>query len=162
VRQPVGDAVRAFAPTAVRAHLTITLESGPPAIVIGDPERVRQVLANVLENAAKYARSSITVGVVPGPTMTAVRVDDDGPGISPDDLPHVFERLYVSRRHPVRAEVGSGLGLAIVHQLAVAMGGDAAAGVAPTGGARIEVRLPTAEPLVIPPPASTIGAPSAV
>ena len=49
-------------------------------------------------------------------------VDDDGPGIAPADLPHVFDRLYTSRTVPGRV-VGTGIGLAIVRELAVAMGG---------------------------------------
>ena len=73
-----------------------------------------------------------------------MRVDDDGPGIAADDVAHVFDRLYVSRRSPVRTGVGTGLGLAIVRQLVEAMGGTAAAGAAPGGGARIDVVLPLA------------------
>ena len=69
-------------------------------------------------------------------------VDDDGPGIAPHDLPHVFERLYVARHEPTRRESGSGLGLAIVHELVPAMGGQVAAEPAPGGGARLTVRLP--------------------
>ena len=53
----------------------------------------------------------------------------------------MFERLYVSRHEPVRKETGSGLGLAIVHELAVAMGGTVTAEAAPSGGARMSVRL---------------------
>ena len=73
--------------------------------------------------------------------MARITVDDDGPGISPDDLPHVFERLYASRTVPGRA-VGTGIGLAIVHELAGAMGGDAQ--VEPIGsvGTRFVVTLP--------------------
>ena len=69
-------------------------------------------------------------------------VDDDGPGIAPDDLPHVFERLYTSARHPARRS-GSGLGLAIVSELVAAMGGSVRAVPPPAGltGTRLEVRL---------------------
>ena len=70
-------------------------------------------------------------------------VEDDGPGIAPEDLPHVFERLYVSAHRPSRRESGSGLGLAIVRQLVEAMGGTVEATSAPTGGARLAVTLPT-------------------
>ena len=68
-----------------------------------------------------------------------LRVTDDGPGISDQDLPHVFERLYVAASRPVREESGSGLGLAIVRELAQAMGGEASArgrarSAAPHGG----------------------------
>jgi two-component system sensor histidine kinase MprB len=72
-------------------------------------------------------------------------VDDDGPGIATEDLPHVFERLYVSKHQPTRREVGSGLGLAIVRELVEGMGGSVQAADNPNGpGARMEVRLPLA------------------
>ncbi len=71
-----------------------------------------------------------------------VTVDDDGPGIDADDLPHVFERLYASRSQPQRRESSSGLGLAIVRELVDAMGGEVGAGVAPSSGARLWFRLP--------------------
>ena len=71
-----------------------------------------------------------------------VTVDDDGPGISAHDLPHVFERLYVARHQPERRENSSGLGLAIVKELVTGMGGQVDATAAPGGGARLSVRLP--------------------
>ena len=82
------------------------------------------------------------VGVAAAAQTAMVWVDDDGPGITAADLPHVFERLYVSRHEPARKESGSGLGLAIVHDLVVAMGGAVSAEAAPSGGARFVVRLP--------------------
>jgi two-component system sensor histidine kinase MprB len=83
-------------------------------------------------------------------TITAARddrwgvlaVDDDGPGIAPADLPHVFDRLYVARSQPSRRENSSGLGLAIVRELVDAMGGSVVATQSPSGGARLVVRLP--------------------
>jgi signal transduction histidine kinase len=69
-------------------------------------------------------------------------VHDDGPGVDPDEVGHVFERLYTARDTPGRT-VGTGLGLAIVRELAVAMGGHAAASAAGgSGGATFTVRLP--------------------
>ena len=119
---------------------------GSPVIAHADPARVLQLLGNLLDNACKFARSRVDVHVTDELGMAVLRVDDDGPGIAPDDRPHVFERLYVSGRRPERAEVGSGLGLAIVRQLAEAMDGSVAVNAAPSGGARIEVRLPLAQP----------------
>ena len=105
-----------------------------------DPDRLAQVVANLVDNALKFAAH---IGDGPGDSRSGsdaiLVVDDDGPGIAPEDLPHVFERLYVSRHEPVRRETGSGLGLAIVHELVVAMGGTVAAEAAPTGGARMSV-----------------------
>jgi two-component system sensor histidine kinase BaeS len=74
-------------------------------------------------------------------------VIDDGPGIAEEDLPHVFDRLYVARRSPQRKESGSGLGLAIVRELVGAFGGTVAARPAGPGrrGTRVEVCFPRAE-----------------
>ena len=95
-----------------------------PAPGFADPQRLAQIVANLVENALKYASTVVTVGVRTVGDRIEVRVDDDGPGIAPNDLPHVFERLYTSRTVPGRI-VGTGIGLAIVHELAAAMGGDA-------------------------------------
>jgi len=110
--------------------------------VSADPDRVAQVLANLIENACKYSRSQVFVSCRTDGGRAVVTVDDDGPGIGADDLPHVFERLYRSSRRPERKENASGLGLAIVRELVTAMGGGVAAGGAPSGGARLSFWLP--------------------
>jgi signal transduction histidine kinase len=139
---PVNDAVRAFVPAAEAAGLTVSVRpAGMAATVLADPARVQQVLGNLLANAAKFARSRIEVSVVAAQNGWLLRVDDDGPGIPPDEREHVFERLYATRTVPARAEVGSGLGLAIVQQLVTAMGGAVHADESPLGGARLEVRF---------------------
>jgi signal transduction histidine kinase len=137
--------VRAFRPTAEAAGLAMTVQPPPTAAVaLADPERVQQVLGNLLANASKFARHRIDVSISADDGGWLVRVDDDGPGIPPDERAHVFERLYAARTPPLRAEVGSGLGLAIVHQLVGAMGGTVRADESPLGGARLEVRFPAA------------------
>src|SRR6202011_3919208 len=95
--------------------------------VVADADRLAQVVANLSENALKYAASRIDVGMwfrmsPEGVATAQITVDDDGPGIPADDLPHVFERLWTSPRGQAR-QVGSGLGLAIVAELTAAMGG---------------------------------------
>ena len=110
--------------------------------VHADPDRVAQVLANLVENAAKYAQSSVLVSARADGQWATVTVDDDGHGIAASDLPHVFERLYVARERPQRKENSSGLGLAIVRELVHAMDGEVEAGSAPNGGARLSFRLP--------------------
>lgn len=117
-----------------------------PVAVMADPDRLAQALANLTENAGKYARSAVTLMVESGGARATVTVDDDGPGIAEHDLPHVFERLYVARHVPERRENASGLGLAIVRELVTGMGGDVGAGRAPNGGARLWFRLPVAGP----------------
>jgi signal transduction histidine kinase len=128
--------------------------SSGPVPVQADADRLAQVLANLIENASKYARTTVHVGAAANAGVAMVWVDDDGPGIAPADLPHVFERLYVARHEPARKESGSGLGLAIVHELVTAMGGTVVAEAAPGQGARFVVRLPLAGSSTMVTPAS--------
>jgi signal transduction histidine kinase len=135
--------VDGFRPDAEASQVTLTTAGATDGIVVrADPDRLAQVVANLVDNALKFARTSVIVSTSRSGPEAVLTVDDDGPGIATEDLPHVFERLYVSRHDPVRRETGSGLGLAIVHELVVAMDGTVAAETAPTGGARMVVRLP--------------------
>jgi signal transduction histidine kinase len=138
LREAAVEAVAAHAPEAQRLGLALRVDAGAePVVVTADPARLQQTLANLLENASRYASSRVDVTLSSVDGGARVTVDDDGPGIAPDDRPHVFEPLYVSR-----GVGGSGLGLAIVRQLAEAMGGTVHATESPRGGARLEVRLP--------------------
>lgn len=128
------------APTQ-RAELILVTDAPLPVPVVADPDRVAQMVANLVENAQKYARSTVTVGARVVDGVPILWVDDDGPGIAEADRPHVFERLYRTSLRPIRAENSSGLGLAIVAELASAMHGTASAETAPGGGARIVVRF---------------------
>jgi len=92
-----------------------------PLWVVADPDRLAQVLANLVENASSFARGSVTVGAGSLGGVPSLWVEDDGPGIPPDQLPRVFERHFTSDRAGGRRK-GSGLGLAIVSELAGAMG----------------------------------------
>ncbi len=137
-----------FAPSAVEhgLNLGVSIEPGEPMTAVVDPDRVAQIVANLVENATKFAASAVHVTVRRTTTSSGTRaieigVHDDGPGIAGDDLPHVFERLYVAKRHPVRQEVGSGLGLAIVSELASSMGGTATARRSDLGGACLAIVL---------------------
>ncbi len=100
----------------------------PPRPVTADPDRLAQLLANLLENALTFARTTVTVTLIDHPEADdcVITVDDDGPGIATGDLERVFERFYRADRGPNR-RMGSGLGLAIVAELATAMGGTARA-----------------------------------
>jgi signal transduction histidine kinase len=120
--------------------------TAPPALppVAADPDRLAQMVANLIENACTYARSRVTVGLADaGPSGGCIiTVDDNGPGIAPSDLERVFERFYQADRGRSRV-MGSGLGLAIVAELATAMGGRvrAVSPFGPDGGSRFEVWL---------------------
>ena len=149
-----GVVAEGFRPDTDAAGLALVVDRIGPVIVSADADRVAQVVANLIENAVKYARRTVTVAVTTDAGYGVVTVDDDGPGIPPEDLPFVFERLYVAGREPVRRESGSGLGLAIVRELLEAMGGRVAAEPRPGGGTRLVVRLLLA-PVASPPPVPT-------
>ncbi len=144
------------APIAKEHDLTVQVEAANPTFVTADADRLAQIIGNLMDNATKFAASTITVAVSteirspgqegsgPG-SHCVISVSDDGPGIPPEDLPHVFERLYVTQLKPVRSESSSGLGLAIVRELSTAMGGSVRALAGSGGGTRIEVVFPLAD-----------------
>jgi two-component system sensor histidine kinase BaeS len=157
----------AAVPNAVPAGLAVPPpHSSPLPPVAADPDRLAQMVANLVENACTFARTRVTIGLTDaGPEGGCViTVDDDGPGIASSDLGRVFERFYQADRGRNRL-MGSGLGLTIVAELATAMGGRvrAISPLGPAGGSRFEVWLarwpvPAAQPT---PPAPVPAAPRA-
>ncbi|MEX2032551.1 MAG: ATP-binding protein [Dehalococcoidia bacterium] len=137
----VHDVAMAFYPQARDLGLQLRVVPGDPAPAHLDADRLGQIVADLMENALKYATSSVEVSTEVHDGEVAVAVIDDGPGIPPADMDKVFTRLYTVRATPGRA-VGTGLGLAIVQELAVAMRGHAVADAPAAGGARITVTLP--------------------
>lgn len=114
-----------------------------PWTVFGEPSELQRAVLNLLDNAVKWSPPDGKVSV----TLSAgvLTVDDAGPGIAEEDLPHIFDRFY--RSEESRAMPGSGLGLAIVRQVAERHSGAIRAGRAPAGGARMQLWLPSARPL---------------
>ena len=120
----------------VPAHLFVT----------GDPQRVRQVVTNLLENARKYApESAIVLRARAADGWARVEVEDQGPGIPLEEQRHIWERLYRGRAAAGRNVVrGSGIGLALVKALVQAQGGHVGVESAPGSGARFWFDLPAA------------------
>jgi signal transduction histidine kinase len=114
-----------------------------PARVVADRDGLVRIVRNLVENAERHARSAVTVGVVAGDPVE-LRVDDDGPGIPPEDRERVFDRFHRLDVPRSRDAGGAGLGLALVRELAGAVGGSVVVEQAPAGGARLVVRLPAA------------------
>ncbi len=109
-----------------------------PWWVSGDADALERAITNLLDNAAKWSPTggTITVTLKEGTLMVA----DEGPGIAPADLPHVFERFYRSAES--RSMPGSGLGLSIVASVAERHGGIVRAGTGPGGGAGFWLSIP--------------------
>lgn len=114
----------------------------------GSPLDVNQtalklILSNLLENAIKYSGTGerIAVGLTRTPTGLEIRVEDDGPGIAPDDLERIFDKFYRSPRLS-ETQRGTGLGLYTARTLAHAMGGDISVQNRPSGGACFVLFLP--------------------
>jgi signal transduction histidine kinase len=125
--------------------LTVDAPARAELVAAADPDRLAQVVANLVENALDFASRRIKVGTARADGLVELWVEDDGPGIDADDIPHVFDRFYTVSRTAKR-HVGSGLGLAIVHELVDAMGGTVRAESGAKGGARLVVALrPDAE-----------------
>ena len=143
---PLGAVVAAatdrLGPEVAQHGLTLEVEIASDRECDADPDRVAQVLGNLVANALRFARRRIVVTVGDDGAAVRVAVADDGPGIAADDLPHVFERLYQGAHRPVRQESGTGLGLAIVRELVAAMGGDVGVDSPPGDGTVVWFRLP--------------------
>jgi len=110
-----------------------------PCWVEGHRDGIARAVGNLLDNALKWSPegASVEVRCVEG----EITVRDHGPGIAPEDLPHVFDRFW--RAPSARSLPGSGLGLAIVAQVARTDGGDVSAETAPGGGALVRLSFPT-------------------
>ena len=119
--------------------------------VVGEPAALERAVTNLVDNAAKWSPEGGTVTVRLGDGT--VTVDDQGPGISAEDLPHIFERFYRSRES--RSMPGSGLGLSIVRQVAERHAGAVTAASTPGRGTRLELRLPGTEQSTAPAPAGS-------
>jgi signal transduction histidine kinase len=98
---------------------------------------------NLLDNALRHATRTVTVTVFGSPgEQVELLVDDDGPGIPPQDRERVFDRFHRLDSPRTRDAGGTGLGLAIVRELVATAGGTVTAEASPAGGARLRVRLP--------------------
>ena len=114
----------------------------PPVLV--DAAQLEQVVANLVENAAKYGPSNVEIGVTAAQIGSELElaVEDNGPGIPDDDLERVFDKFFRARTTEQSGVPGTGLGLAISRAIVQTHGGRVWAENRPMGGARLVVRLP--------------------
>ncbi|MEA2387296.1 MAG: two-component system, OmpR family, sensor kinase [Thermoleophilaceae bacterium] len=145
LRAVVDEVAADLGPIAGEKGVTL-VAAGDDAVVDADRDRIRQVVANLVDNAVKYSPPG---GVVRTEAWredgeAGLRVSDDGLGIPADALPHVFDRFYRVDSTRVRASGGSGLGLAICHEIVTAHGGRIWAESDEGHGSRFSLTLPAA------------------
>jgi two-component system OmpR family sensor kinase len=130
----------------VQPDRPVTLYADAPVIVAGDAERLRQVLDNLIGNALQHTPpgSPVTVIVQDQAGQAQLTVTDSGPGLTPEQASHVFERFYRTDRARTRARGGTGLGLSIAAALTAAHAGTITVDTQPGRGAAFQVRLPLA------------------
>jgi two-component system phosphate regulon sensor histidine kinase PhoR len=142
------DVVASFAGLAARKDIALRRsDRGAPAVLC-DPERLRRILENLVDNAIKYTPSGglVEVTTAPGPDGGArIEVADNGPGIAAEHLSRIFERFYRVDKARSRELGGTGLGLSIVRHLAETMGASVSVESEPGKGSRFLVTIPKAE-----------------
>jgi signal transduction histidine kinase len=137
-----------FAPLAARAGVTVAAQAEALPPLTGDGDRLAQVFTNLVDNALKFTPSGgqVTLSAQVDGTDVLIEVRDTGRGISPEALPHVFDRFYqedASRSHKERR--GAGLGLAIAQEIVAAHGGKISVRSQLGQGTVFSVRLPLAQ-----------------
>lgn len=139
-------ALSALAVRAADAEVSLRREHDGEVWVEGDEDRLVQVLHNLLTNAIRFTPpgGTVTTSTRRDGIQAVLTVTDTGPGIPPEDLPHVFDRFWQGAAAKGRG--GSGIGLAVVETLVHAHGGTVTATNLPGGGAALEVHLPLAGP----------------
>lgn len=134
------ESVASLGPLATERSISLVLDPAP-APVTGDRVRLRQIVTILVDNALRHSPPGATVGVRirTEPPWASVEVEDEGPGIRPEDLPHLFDRFWRSADAPYQ---GTGLGLAIAAWIAERHGGTIEASDRQPAGARFRVQLP--------------------
>jgi signal transduction histidine kinase/ActR/RegA family two-component response regulator len=149
IKAAVSNAVEQARPLIEARHHALTVRTdASQATVLGDRTRLVQVIANLLNNAAKYTPQGgeITLAVHAGEGWVDISVIDNGIGIDKQLLPHIFELFTQAERTPDRAQGGLGIGLALVKTMVALHGGLVSADSAGPGtGSTFTIRLPAVE-----------------
>jgi signal transduction histidine kinase len=142
LRALLGDVVELYEDVAETKHVHVTLEPGSEVTIDGARDRLRQVFANLLDNAIKYTPDGGAVHLATARDNGAavVTVTDTGMGIAAEHLPRIWDRLY--RTDSSRSERGLGLGLSLVKAYVTAHGGTVEAASTPGRGSTFTVKLP--------------------
>jgi signal transduction histidine kinase len=142
----------------------VELLRSEPTTIVADRDRLKQLLWNLVENAVRYTPPGglIRLGMRREPDWVELTVADNGPGIAPEHLDHIFDRFYRVDRARSRATGGAGLGLAIVKHIAQAHGGsvsvESTVGQGSTFLVRLPAQAPNAHPVATSQPRTAAGA----
>jgi histidine kinase len=143
--QAVEAVVAPRRPQFAHAGLSLVVDCPEPCPTIwADPDKFAQILGNLLSNSLRYTSpgGTVTVDVRAQGTMVAFVVEDNGAGIPPADLPHIFERFYRVDKSRSSSGGGSGIGLAVAKALTEQMGGSIKAESLPGSFTRLAFLLP--------------------
>lgn len=140
----------------------VDLRVTPGVTASTDRSVFERVVSNLLSNAAKFSppASTIGVGLERHGDHAVVTVDDEGPGVPPDERPHVFSRFYRGHSDAALRTRGAGIGLSVVKRLVEDLHGAVSVGTSPGGGARFAVMLPIHRPVEHRSALGIAGAPS--
>jgi signal transduction histidine kinase len=144
----VGEVADANQPLAVNKQQSITVSALPNLTTTCDADRIREAIDNLISNAIKYSPigGKISVQVDQQGSKTAIRVVDEGAGLSPEDLGRLFGRFQRLSAKPTAGESSTGLGLSIVKRIIDMHGGEVAANSAGPGqGSTFTITLPAAD-----------------
>ncbi len=149
-REPVSltaladEFTRMVRPLAEKQDVKVSVQSEGDVVVLGDRDRLKELVSNLITNAIRYNRpgGAVTVRLALEGGRGTMTVDDTGIGIPAEDLPHIFERFYRVDKARSREVGGSGLGLAIVKWIVEAHAGTISATSTPGTGSRFLVTLP--------------------
>lgn len=149
VSRLISDAWTGLKPLAERKRVSLSIKiSGEktfPTVIPGDKQRLHRALLNIIDNSLRYSPEGgiIYIDLKANNESVQIGIRDEGPGLSDEDLEHMFERFYRGDTSRYRTQKsGSGLGLAIVQQIILTHGGLIFGENDPVGGARFEIRLP--------------------
>jgi two-component system sensor histidine kinase BaeS len=144
LRALVQQVAESFRERLAERGISIELHAPQDVRLTADPQRLRQLLQNLLENTARYVLTggSVRVALTAGDRAVELTVEDSGPGVAEAQLGSLFERFYRVEQGRSRVGGGSGLGLSICRSIVEAHGGRIRAEASPLGGLAIHVRLP--------------------
>ena len=149
----VQDIIGAYQYAAMLRHIRITLISGNTDGLawVTDMDKLTMILGNLLQNAIKFSPeySKVVITLEHTPDGLVIQVKDQGRGISPVDMPHIFERFYQTQLPNTPMEGGTGIGLAIVRELVELLKGDISVESRPGQGASFSVSLPVLAPTAV-------------